>query len=126
MTAEPRESLPPEPRPVGAVVVFVVLLVGSLIAFGTLLWGFATDLVLGLLFAGLCRPFYIRLLPRVKQREWLAASSHSTSGWLRRHTAQVAGCVVITQRGRWLRRHTARVACCVATQCERQWLRHNA
>ena len=61
-------------RPVAAVVFFVLLFVGSLTAFGYVLWGFATDLVLGLLIAGMCRPMYVKLLPRVRGRTWLAAT----------------------------------------------------
>src|SRR5689334_2512315 len=61
-------------RPRGAVVFFLAVLGVAIASFAYLLWDFTTDLVLGFLIAGACRPYYQRLVPRLGGREALAAA----------------------------------------------------
>jgi predicted PurR-regulated permease PerM len=61
-------------RPKGAVVFFLVVLAAAIASFGYLLWDFVTDLVLGFLIAGACRPYYQRLVTAFKGRATLAAA----------------------------------------------------
>jgi predicted PurR-regulated permease PerM len=61
-------------RPKGAVVFFLAVLALAIASFGYLLWDFTTDLVIGFLIAGACRPYYERLLPRLGGRQTLAAA----------------------------------------------------
>src|SRR5688572_28602733 len=52
---------------------FLVVLIVALAAFAYLLWGFATDLVLGFLIASACHSIHERLVLRLKGRAWLSA-----------------------------------------------------
>jgi len=61
-------------RPAGAVFFFFFVLVTAVGAFTYILWDFATDVVLGFLLAGVCRPLYLRTLQEVRGREWLASA----------------------------------------------------
>ena len=61
-------------RPKGAVVFFLAVLGVAVASFAYLLWDFTTDLVLGFLIAGACRPYYERLHARLGGRETLAAA----------------------------------------------------
>lgn len=56
-----------------ATVVFFVLLFGSIFAVGYLFFSFLTDFILALLFLSIFNPIYRWLMPRVKNRKWLAS-----------------------------------------------------
>ena len=71
MSEEPSPGDSSHPR--AAVVVFVLVLVGSLAMLIWLFASFFTDAVLGFMFAGLSRPLYLRLVAR-GARPWISAS----------------------------------------------------
>lgn len=56
-----------------ATIVFFILLLASLFAVGYLFFSFLTDFILALLFLSIFNPSYRWLLPRVKNRRWLAS-----------------------------------------------------
>jgi predicted PurR-regulated permease PerM len=62
-------------HPRGAVVFFYVMFSAALLAFAYTLWDYFTDVVLGLLVAGMTHPLYRRLLGELKGRRTLAASA---------------------------------------------------
>lgn len=62
-------------HPRGAVVFFYVMFCGALLAFAYTLWDYVSDVVLGLLIAGMVHPLYRRVLEEVKGRRTLAASA---------------------------------------------------
>lgn len=65
-------------HPPGAVLFFAAVLLGAVGAFTYILWDFLTDVVIGFLLAGVCRPMYLNLRARLNQREWLAAGMVTT------------------------------------------------
>lgn len=60
-------------HPTGAVIFFFAVFLASLFAFMYVLWDFVTDVVLGFLIAGICRPLYLRSLSVLRNKGWLAA-----------------------------------------------------
>jgi len=60
------------PHSRGTLAFFAVVLVFALYWFGYLLWDFVTDMVLGFLIAGGCRPYYLRLTTRLSGNRALA------------------------------------------------------
>ena len=62
-------------HPRGAVVFFYVMFSAALLAFAYTLWDYFTDVVLGLLVAGMTHPLYRRLLAELRGRRTLAASA---------------------------------------------------
>lgn len=57
-----------------ATVVFAVFFLGATLAVGYLFWSFFTDFILAALFAVFFAPMYNKLLPRLKNKAWAAAS----------------------------------------------------
>lgn len=62
-------------HPRGAVVFFYVVFSAALLAFAYTLWDYFTDLVLGLLIAGMTHPLYRRVLDELKGRRNMAAGA---------------------------------------------------
>lgn len=58
----------------GTLAFFALVFVFALYWFGYLLWDFVTDMVLGFLIAGGCRPYYLRLAARLGGRNRLAGA----------------------------------------------------
>jgi len=59
--------------PSGAVFFFFAVLLVAVSAFTYVLWDFVTDIVMGFLLAGVCRPLYLRTLRQLRGRAWLAS-----------------------------------------------------
>ncbi len=72
------QTTPDAARPAGAVFFFFMVLISAAGAITYVLWDFATDLVIGFLLAGVCRPLYLRTLQGVRGRAWLAAALITT------------------------------------------------
>jgi predicted PurR-regulated permease PerM len=64
----------PAPHSRGTLAFFAVVLFVALYWFGYLLWDFLTDMVLGFLIAGGCRPYHLRLSARLSGKEGLSAA----------------------------------------------------
>ncbi len=72
------ETKPEAASPAGAVFFFFAVLIGAVGAFTYIIWDFATDVVIGFLLAGVCRPLYLRTLQGVRGRNFLAAGLITT------------------------------------------------
>lgn len=64
----------PLPHSRGTLAFFAVVLLVALYWFGYLLWDFITDVVLGFLISGGCRPYYLRLSARLGGKQGLSAA----------------------------------------------------